>query len=284
MNAAAASQASGSPLAGLVAIVTGAGASGLGIGNGRAAAVLLAQAGASVTAVDLAQRNLVETCRLIEERGGDGSPIEADVSTLDGCAEIIDQTIRRRGRLDILVNNVGVAGPPGSVVDVGLDAWDDCLRVNLTSMLLMARCAIPHMREVGSGSIVNISSAAGLLGGHPNVAYSTTKAGVVGLTRSMAATHGPEGVRVNAVAPGYVYTPMVAVDEFTDEERGLRQAAAPLGTEGTGWDVGQAVLYLASPASRWVNGVVLPVDAGLTAALPQASAVYHRLAVRGERQ
>jgi NAD(P)-dependent dehydrogenase (short-subunit alcohol dehydrogenase family) len=265
-------------LAGQVAIVTGAGSRGPGIGNGRAAAVLLADAGANVVVVDSLLENLAVTCQLIEERGGSFMPVIADVSTLDGCAAVVHQAVSAYGRLDVLVNNVGVGGPPGSVVDVDLNAWDSCLRVNVTSMLLMARCAIPEMRAAGSGTIINLSSVAGLLGGHPHVAYSTTKAAIVGLTRTMAATHALEGIRVNAIAPGMVYTPMIQGPGFSDSERELRRMAAPLETEGTGWDVGAAVVFLASPAARWITGVILPVDAGLTATMGQARAIYSRIA------
>jgi NAD(P)-dependent dehydrogenase (short-subunit alcohol dehydrogenase family) len=179
----------------------------------------------------------------------------------------VDQAVQTYGQLDILVNNVGVAGPPGTVVDVDLDAWDRCLRINLTSMVLMSRYAVPPMRQIGGGSIINMSSVLGLVAGHPAVAYSTTKAAVIGLTRSMALHHGPEGIRVNAVAPGFVHTPMVYAQGIDEADRELRRLAAPLGTEGTGWDVGEAVLFLASPRSRWITGIVLPVDAGLTATL-----------------
>lgn len=254
-------------LQGKVAIVTGGGSRAPGIGNGRAAAVLLADAGAHVAVVDSAPENMTQTQRLIAERGRDALALSADVTDPDACAGVVRQTVDTFGRLDVLVNNVGVAGPPGTVVEVDLDAWDRCLRLNLTSMLLMSRAAIPHMRLAGGGSIINMSSAVGLTGGHPAVAYATTKAAVVGLTRTMAAQHGPEGIRVNALAPGYVHTPMVHSQGIDDSARERRRLAAPLATEGTGWDVADAVLFLAGPRSRWITGVVLPVDAGLTATL-----------------
>ena len=134
-------------------------------------------------------------------------------------------------------------------------------------MMLMSRFAIPHMRRAGGGSIVNMSSVAGLRGGHPRVAYSATKGAVNGLTRAMAIHHAPDGIRVNAVAPGYAYTPMVYAEGSSDDLREIRRLAAPLSTEGTGWDVGDAVLFLASARARWITGVVLPVDAGLTATI-----------------
>jgi NAD(P)-dependent dehydrogenase (short-subunit alcohol dehydrogenase family) len=252
-------------LDGSVAIVTGAGSLAPGIGNGKAAAVLLAEAGAKVMLVDRSLDNMKETLELIAERGGDCVPVTADVSDEAGCAGVVASAMDTWGRVDVLVNNVGTAGPAGTVVDVAVDAWDACLRVNVTSMLLMSRFAIPHMRAAGAGSIVNISSVLGMRGGHPAIAYPTTKAAIIGLTKSMAVHHGPDGIRVNAVAPGFAYTPMVYAQGLSEENRERRRLAAPLHTEGTGWDTGEAVLFLASDRSRWMTGTVLVVDGGLTA-------------------
>ncbi|WP_369211099.1 SDR family NAD(P)-dependent oxidoreductase [Streptomyces flavofungini] len=259
-------------LGGAVAIVTGGGSRAPGIGNGRAAAVLLAEAGAHVVVVDSTAGNMAGTRDLIAARGKDALLVTADVTSPQECADVVRRTCETFGRLDILVNNVGVAGPAGTVVDVDPQDWDACLRLNLTSMMLMSRAAIPRMRAEGGGSIINMSSAVGLVGGHPQVAYPTTKAAVIGLTRTMAAHHGPEGIRVNAVAPGYVHTPMVHSQGIDESAREQRRHAAPLAVEGTGWDVGDAVLFLAGPRSRWITGVVLPVDAGLTATLGSGGA------------
>jgi NAD(P)-dependent dehydrogenase (short-subunit alcohol dehydrogenase family) len=157
------------------------------------------------------------------------------------------------------------------VETVDLDAWELCLRINVTSMVLMARYAVPQMRAVGGGSVINMSSAAGLAGGHPAVAYSTTKGAIVNLTRAMAASHGPDGIRVNAIAPGFLYTPIVYAQGLSENDRELRRLAAPLRTEGTGWDVGDAVAFLASDRARWITGVILPIDAGLTSILPMTA-------------
>ena len=250
---------------GKVAIVTGAGSRASGIGNGRAAAVRLAEAGARVAVVDIAAENMDETRGLIEERGGECLVIAADVSDAGGCERTVQSVVARWGRVDVLVNNVGIAGPLGTVIEVDLEEWDACLRINVTSMLVMSRAAIPHIREAGGGAIVNMSSVAGLKGGHPRIGYATTKAAVNGLTQAMAVHHAADGIRVNAVAPGFAYTPMVYADGISEDDREARRLAAPLGTEGTGWDVGDAVLFLASARARWITGVVLPVDAGLTA-------------------
>ena len=135
--------------------------------------------------------------------------VVADVADQVSSAASVNATVDAWGRLDILVNNVGIGGPIGNAVDVDLAAWDAAMRVNVTSMMLMAKHAIPEMRKQGAGSIVNIASIDGLRGGNPSLFYSTSKGAVVNMTRSMAAHHGPEGIRVNCIAPGYVYTPMV---------------------------------------------------------------------------
>ena len=252
-------------LEGRVAIVTGAGSRAEGIGNGRAAAVLLARHGARVALVD-AMRNWAEdTARMIAAEAGEAAVLEADVTDPAACAAAVAAAVARWGRLDILVNNVGIGGPPGTAVEVDPEAWDQAMRVNVTSMMLMAKYAIPEMRKVGGGAIVNIASVAGLAGGHPSLLYPTSKGAVINMTRAMAAHHGADGIRVNCVAPGMVYTPMVYSRGMSAEMRDARRERSLLKTEGTGWDVGNAVLYLVGDEARWVTGVVLPVDAGATA-------------------
>lgn len=251
-------------LAGRVAIVTGAGSRGAGIGNGRAAAILLARRGARVLLLDARLDAARETQRLIEAEGGTAFALAADVGEASQCRDAVAQATENWGRVDILVNNVGIGGPAGNAVEVDLEAWDRALRINVTSMMLMARYAIPHMRQQGAGAIVNIASVAGLMGGTPALLYPTSKGAVVNMTRAMAAHHGVEGIRVNCVAPGMVHTPMVA-DRMTPEVREQRRKRSLLHTEGSGWDVGHAVAYLASDEARWVTGVILPVDAGASA-------------------
>lgn len=258
----------GKRLSGLVAIVTGAGsrASG-GIGNGRATSVLLAREGARVALVDSVRSSAAETLEMVEREGGEAFVIEADVTDAEACGRAVAKTVRRWGRLDILVNNVGVSGPVGTAVEVELEEWDRAMRVNVTSMLLMARYAIPEMRKLGAGAVVNLGSVAGLTGGHPHLLYPTSKGAVVQMTRAMAAHHGLEGIRVNCVCPGMVYTPMVYAMGMTPEVRERRRRRSLLQTEGTGWDVASAVLYLVSDDARWVTGTILTVDAGTTAGM-----------------
>ena len=162
-------------------------------------------------------------------------------------------------------NNVGISHR-ARVVEVREDEWDRVMEVNVKSMMLTSRFAIPAMIESGGGSIINISSIAGLRA-NGTTPYSTSKAAVIGLTFSMAGDHGRDNIRVNCIAPGLVYTPMVA-PRMDDALRRTRREAAPLGTEGTAWDVAWAAVFLASEESRWVTGVVIPVDAGLSVTTP----------------
>ena len=252
-------------LDGKVVLVTGAGSRAAGIGNGRAAAILLARVGARVALLDATPAWAEETARLIRDEDGTCLVIAADVTDQAQCAAAVATTVAAWGRLDGLVNNVGVGGPPGNAVDVDIAAWERAMRVNVTSIVLMAKYAIPEMRKLGAGTIVNIASVAGLRGGHPSLLYPTSKGAVIQLTRAMAAHHGPEGIRVNCIAPGMVYTPMVASRGMTAEQRDARRRRSLLQIEGTGWDVGHGVVYLLSDAARWVTGIVLPIDAGYTA-------------------
>ena len=252
-------------LEGKVAIVAGAGSSGPGIGNGRATSVLFAREGARVLLVDSVAERAEETLGMIEDEGGGASVFEADVSKADDCRSMVEAAIDRYGRLDILSNIVGILRRE-NVVDVTEEDWDLTMNVNVKSVMLASKFAIPRMIETGGGSIINTASIAGLRA-YKTTPYTTSKAAIVGLTMSMAIDHGRDNVRVNSIAPGAVYTPMVA-PLLSEELRERRKNASPLGTEGTGWDVGWAAVYLASDESRWVTGTVLTVDAGVTATVP----------------
>lgn len=254
-------------LTGKVAIVTGGGAAGDGIGNGRAAAVLLGRAGAKVVVVDrdgaLAQR----TVDMIAGGGGEAIAFEADVTRAAECAAMVAAAVQRFGGVDLLDNNVGI-GSRGSVVDETEERWRRVMEVNVDTMFLAAKHAIPEMRRAGGGAIVNVSSISAL---RPRglTAYTVSKSAVIGLTKAMAVDHGREGIRVNCVAPGPVYTPMVYAGGMTPAARQTRAKASALGIEGTGWDVGAAVRFLLSAQARYITGQVLVVDGGTSLTAPE---------------
>jgi NAD(P)-dependent dehydrogenase (short-subunit alcohol dehydrogenase family) len=249
-------------LEGMVAIVTGAGSRGPGVGNGKAAAVLFAREGARVALVDAVLERAEETQAMIRDEGGECFAMEANVTSAEDCKAIVDETVRRYGRLDILHNNVGIDPGVVSVVDVDEATWDETMDVNVKSMMLMSKHAIPVMASNGGGAIINISSISTL---RPRglTPYSVSKGAVIALTKAMAVDHAAQLVRVNCIAPGPVYTPMVA-EHMTPERRAQRAKASPLGIEGTAWDIGHAALFLASPEARWITGQVLAVDGGAT--------------------
>jgi NAD(P)-dependent dehydrogenase (short-subunit alcohol dehydrogenase family) len=245
-----------------VAIVTGAGSRGPGIGNGRATAILFAREGARVVLVDRTVEWAEQTLGMIADEHGEASVVEADVTSSVDCQRIVDQAVRRYGRVDILQNNVGI-GASGSVVEVDEDFWDQVMRVNVKSMVLMSRHVVPVMAANGGGAITNVSSIASI---RPRglTPYTTSKGAVNALTQAMAVDHAPQGIRVNAILPGPVYTPMVVSGGMTEEQRARRARASLLGTEGTAWDIAWAAVYLASPEARWVTGQLLCVDGGVT--------------------
>jgi NAD(P)-dependent dehydrogenase (short-subunit alcohol dehydrogenase family) len=233
------------------------------MGNGKATAILFAREGAKVLCVDQVLGRAEETVGLIAQEGGVASAFAADVTKRGDCATMVSAAIERYGRLDVLHNNVGIGSVQG-IRDITEGEWDRTMAVNLKSMLLTIQAVIPRLEEAGGGSIVNVASIAGLRYAGAGIgAYSASKAGIVGLTISAAGQLGEKRIRVNAIAPGLVYTPFVA-QFINDAARERRRRGGLIPDEGTGWDVGWAAVYLASDEARWVTGQVLVVDAGLT--------------------
>jgi NAD(P)-dependent dehydrogenase (short-subunit alcohol dehydrogenase family) len=228
----------GDRLRGKVAIVTGAGSRGPGLGNGKAAAILFAREGARVLCVDQALARAEETVTLIRAEGGEAAGLAADVTRADDCRAMVEAAVARWGGLDVLHNNVGIESR-ADLLETTEEEWDQVLEVDLKSVFLATRAAAPAIIARGGGSVVCVSSIAGHRG-HGRTAYAAAKAGIEGFVRTVAVQLGPEA-------------------------RERRRKASPLGTEGTGWDVGWGAVYLASDESRWVTGQVLVIDAGLTA-------------------
>jgi len=264
---------------GKVAIVTGAGSTpGPGVGTGKATAIVLAREGARVLLVDLHPERAEETRSVIEEEGGTAEVFAADATKAADCEAMVRAAVDAFGTVDILVNNIGLASL-GTVVDLTEEQWDRALDVNLRTAFLASKYAVPVMAAKGSGSIVNIASISALRG-DGTAAYSAAKGGLIALTIDMAYSHGRQGIRVNAVAPGHITTPMVLSvqdegprAEFTSR---MRAEAGLLGTPGTGWDVAWAAAFLASDEARWITGVTLPVESGVLHVVPLMMAPHLR--------
>ncbi|KAH6622030.1 hypothetical protein C7974DRAFT_435101 [Boeremia exigua] len=255
-----------------VAIVTGAGCAGEGIGNGRAISIMLVEEGCNVLCLDMNLDWAQKTAEMSMARSQRAKALafKSDVTKAADCKAAVEAALKEFGRLDILVNNVGIGGAAGTAVEVDMEAWAKGLEINVSSMVQMAKYCIPAMqkneREI-RGSIVNMGSVAGLKGGTPHLLYPTSKGAVVNMTRAMAAHHASDGIRVNCVCPGMLYTPMMYAGGMSEEAREARRKRSLLGTEGNGWDAACAVTFLASDHARWITGAILPVDAGSTAAV-----------------
>ncbi|HUC38018.1 MAG TPA: SDR family oxidoreductase [Acidimicrobiales bacterium] len=264
---------------GKVAIVTGAGSTpGPGIGTGKATSVVLAREGASVLLVDLHPERAEETRAMIAKEGGTAEVFAADVTKAADCDAMVRAALDSFGTLDILVNNIGLASL-GTVIDTTEEAWDRALDINLRTAFLASKYSVPVMADKGAGAIVNVSSVSALRG-DGTLAYSAAKGGLIAMTIDMAYSHGRQGIRVNAIAPGHITTPMVlsvaAPGPRADFMNNMRAEAGLLGTPGTGWDVGHAAAFLAGDEARWITGAVLPVESGVLSVTPLMMAPYLR--------
>jgi NAD(P)-dependent dehydrogenase (short-subunit alcohol dehydrogenase family) len=254
-----------------VAIVVGAGQSpGEGMGNGRATALTFAREGAKVMCVDHNLPSAQETVDMIATKGGAAVAFKADVTKEAELKTMVADALARWGRIDILHNNVGVslAGGDAQLLDISEEALDRCIAINLKSCIFASRQVIPIMRRQESGAIINISSMA-VITSYPYVAYKATKAAMVAFTEQLAYENAQYGIRANVILPGLMNTPM-AVDTRAREFRksraeveAERDAKVPLRRKmGTGWDVANAALFLASDEANFITGVTLPVDGG----------------------
>jgi NAD(P)-dependent dehydrogenase (short-subunit alcohol dehydrogenase family) len=256
-------------LEGKVAIVTGAGQTpGDTIGNGRAMSVLFARAGARVLLVDRRLDSAEETKSIIEKEGGKAFAFEADVTKSEDCRAIIEKCLEVFGRIDILVNNVGIGGDDFGPVKLEEEVWDRIYNTNVKSAFLTCKYVLPVMEQQGSGAILNISSVAAVAN-TSMLAYKTSKAAMNALTHSVAMKYAKKGIRVNAIMPGLMKTPMAI--EGISTRRGIskeelikqRDSRVPLkGGMGNGWDIAFAALFLVSDEAKFITSVVLPVDGG----------------------
>jgi NAD(P)-dependent dehydrogenase (short-subunit alcohol dehydrogenase family) len=259
-------------LAGRVAIVTGAGSKSSDaesslVGTGRAIAVQMARAGASVLVVDRHEDRAGETRRMIEEEGGKAATLTLELTDPSSSRRIADEALSRFGRIDILVNNAAAYAPP-KFLEITQAELQAVIDVNLIAPFMLTQAVVPAMIEAGGGSVIYISSILAMRGSGSGP-YAATKAGLMGLATSLANSFGPQGIRFNCVAPGNVDTPVrrglaarAGVDLSTN-----RMALAPLNIPGDAWDIAHATVFLCSDEGRYVTGVLLPVDGGSTTRL-----------------
>lgn len=260
-------------LDGKVAIVIGAGSIAEGWGNGKAVAVLFARHGARLVCADVNEEAACETASIIADEGGQVIATRADATSAADLEHVIRQAQSAYGRVDVLINNVGIVSV-GGVVETSEAQWDRVFDVNLKSCFLAMKHVIPIMEQQGSGSIINISSVASIrYTGVPYATYYATKASMNHLTRTTAAQYASKGVRVNAILPGLMKTPMVESSAKLASSYGdgdvermweRRSKQVPMGHMGDAWDVAYAALFLASDESRYVTGIELLVDGGFT--------------------
>ena len=254
-----------------VALVTGAGSVGPGWGNGRAIAVRFAQEGAKIFAVDREAERMRETVQLVRDAGGDIETASCDVTQSDAIAAAVASCMDRFGRIDVLVNNVG-GSAAGGPVEMTEEVWDAQIDHNLKSVFLTCKHVLPIMEKQAAGAIVNIASTSGTRWtGSAQVAYASTKAGVIQFSRVVAVQYAKTGIRVNTVVPGQLYTPMVDVRLAKQRTGGdvtallaQRQARIPLPFMGDGRDTANAALFLASDEARFVTGTEIVVDGGMS--------------------
>ncbi|MFL5576349.1 MAG: SDR family oxidoreductase [Gemmatimonadaceae bacterium] len=246
--------------AGKVAFVSGAGS-----GIGRATALAFAREGASVVAADKSEQQIRETARLVEELGGRALAVTCDATRTEDVEAALDSAIATYGRLDCALDNAGVEQPIKAMADITDEEWDRIVVVNLRGVFLCMKHEIPLMLGQGGGAIVNTSSGAGVKGFRGQAAYAASKHGVIGLTRSAALDYAQSNIRVNAVAPGIIATPMM--QRFTGgtpegQQRVISQE--PIGRMGRPEEIAAAVLWLCSDAASFVLGDKLVVDGGQT--------------------
>lgn len=257
-------------LAGRVAFVAGAGASGPGWSIGKACCVRLANRGASIVTLDRTAEAAEDATQAVIAAGGTALPVVADVADPDSMAAAVDTALARLGRIDILVANAGV-GRTGGPEDTTLDDWRRAQQVNVDGLLIASRLILPSMRARGSGAIVTVASVAGIrYVGYPHLSYSVSKAAVIHFTRMLAQQYAADGIRANCVVPGLIDTPRIrhtVADRFAadfESARRARDQQVPMQRMGTAWEVADAIAFLASDEASYVTGTELVVDGGLT--------------------
>jgi NAD(P)-dependent dehydrogenase (short-subunit alcohol dehydrogenase family) len=247
-------------LANKVALVTGAGS-----GIGRATATLLAREGATVVVSDIVDAAGQETVDQITAAGGTASYLRADISQPADCEALVRETVARHGALHLAYNNAGIGGPRAATGDYPLDGWERVIGINLSGVFYSLRYEIPAILAAGGGSIVNIASVLGQVALAGSPAYVAAKHGVVGLTRTAALEYAAAGIRVNAVGPGFIRTPLIAGLEDDAERMQGVVALHPMNRLGTPEEVAELILWLLSPRASFVTGAYHAIDGGYLA-------------------
>ncbi|MDR0213495.1 MAG: SDR family oxidoreductase [Comamonas sp.] len=243
-----------------VALVTGA-ASGIG----RAVALVWAREGARVVVSDINEEQGQETAELVRELGAEALFVRTDVGKAADHEELVAQTLRNFGHLDVACNNAGIGGASAPTADYALDAWDDVLRINLSGVFYGCKYQIAAMQQNGGGSIINMASILGAVGFANSVAYTSAKHGVLGLTKAAALEYAARGIRVNAVGPAFIHTPMISGLEQDTATHAALVAAHPMGRLGQPEEIAELVAWLASDRASFVTGAYYPVDGGYLA-------------------
>ena len=245
---------------GKVALVTGA-ASGIG----RACAKFYAREGAKVVVSDLIETGGLETVQMIKEAGSEAYFIKTDVSNPEDCAKLIDQTVTKYGRLDYACNNAGIGGEQNLTADYSVETWQKVISINLSAVFYCMKVEIPAMLKNGGGAIVNMSSILGQVGFATSSAYVAAKHGVVGLTKNAALEYATSGIRVNAVGPAFIRTPMISKLDEDPQASKMLVSLHPMGRLGTPEEVAELVIWLSSDKASYITGSYYPVDGGYLA-------------------
>jgi NAD(P)-dependent dehydrogenase (short-subunit alcohol dehydrogenase family) len=247
-------------LDGKVAVVTG-GSSGIG----QAACRLYARAGAQVVVSDIDEKRGNETVQAIQKSKGEATFIRADVSKPENCRALVDLAVEKYGRLDIAFNNAGIGGEANPVAEYSLEGWQKVIGVNLSSVFYCMKYEIPAILKAGGGAIVNMASILGQVGFESSPAYVAAKHGVIGLTRTAALEYSKQGIRINAVGPGFIRTPLISELEQNEQTRNYLVSLHPMGRLGESEEVAELVIWLSSEKASYVTGAYYPVDGGYLA-------------------